>query len=100
MSRQLRPLFRSDLGSRDCYTSLSGLSAIQLNPCIRDGVVANREAVDCRPECPSWPFANMRVEGSSSNQRNQITKLGGDDGTTTQVASVADKAKEEHDWKR
>lgn len=38
---------------RDTDASLARRPTVDLHPCVVDGVVSNREAVDQGPECPS-----------------------------------------------
>lgn len=69
-------------------TPLTWLLAIELHPCVMDGVISNSETIDGSPQPKTTPFPDMRMNCFSNYENDQITRYRYYDNKATSVCPV------------
>lgn len=61
-----------------------------------NGVIADGERVDGRPQAPPRPLARVGMHGSGYDEGDQVAEVGGGDGCAPAVRPVAQPREPEH----
>lgn len=84
------------INSRNGDTPLPSIATIKLDPRVVNGVIADGERVDGRPQAPPRPLAHVGMHGSGYDEGDQVAEVGGGDGCAPAVRPVAQPREPEH----
>jgi hypothetical protein len=82
--------------SRNPYTPLPRIPAVQLHPRVVDGVVSHGKGVDGRPQPPPGPLPDVRMCLTRDHKRHEEAHLGRDDSGSAEVCLIADVGEDEN----